>query len=48
MAILAQLRRQRPRDAALQTDWQSLLESLKLANIVPEPLLGELEVDTKI
>ncbi|WP_228014388.1 DUF928 domain-containing protein [Fortiea sp. LEGE XX443] len=48
LAILAQLRRQRPNDAALQTDWQSLLESVKLANIVPEPLVGELEVDTTI
>ncbi|AFY41712.1 DUF928 domain-containing protein [Nostoc sp. PCC 7107] len=45
LAILAQLRRQRPNDAALQRDWQSLLESVKLANIVPEPLLGELEIE---
>ncbi|MCC5638784.1 DUF928 domain-containing protein [Nostoc sp. CHAB 5844] len=45
LAILAQLRRQRPNDAALQTDWQSLLESVKLANIVPEPLLSELEIE---
>ncbi|MCC5637421.1 DUF928 domain-containing protein [Nostoc sp. CHAB 5844] len=45
LTILAQLRRQRPNDAALQRDWQSLLESVKLANIVPEPLLGELEIE---
>ncbi|MCC5638785.1 DUF928 domain-containing protein [Nostoc sp. CHAB 5844] len=45
LTILAQLRRQRPNDAALQTDWRSLLESVKLGNIVSETLLGELETE---
>jgi hypothetical protein len=45
LAILAQLRRQRPTDAALKTDWQNLLGSVNLGNISQEALLGELEVE---
>ncbi|MCC5638783.1 DUF928 domain-containing protein [Nostoc sp. CHAB 5844] len=45
LTILAQLRRQRPNDIALQTDWQSILESVKLENISSELLLGELETE---
>lgn len=43
-AILAQLLRQRPNDAVLKADWQSLLESVRLGEIAKEPLEGELKV----
>lgn len=45
LATLAELRQKRPDDAALKNDWQSLLESVDLARIAQEPLVGELKAD---
>jgi len=36
---LAQLRRQRPNDADLKTDWQDLLGSVNLEEIIDAPLI---------
>ena len=36
---LAQLRRQRPNDADLKTDWQDLLGSVNLEGIIDAPLI---------
>jgi Domain of Unknown Function (DUF928) len=39
LATLAQLRQKNPKDAALQTQWQNLLTSIRLDDVAKEPLL---------
>lgn len=39
LTFLAQLRRQRPNDAELKTDWQDLLRSVNLGGIADAPLI---------
>ncbi len=41
LTILAQLRDQNPKDAALQAEWQNLLRSIRLDDIAAEPIILE-------
>ncbi|MCC5639970.1 DUF928 domain-containing protein [Nostoc sp. CHAB 5844] len=41
--ILAKLRLKNRKDAGLKTDWQTLLESVELAQVAQEPIVGELK-----
>ena len=45
LATLVELRQKRLDDAALKNDWQSLLESVDLAKIAQEALVGELKAE---
>lgn len=45
LATLALARQKRPDDLQLKNDWQSLLESVDLAKIAQEPLIGELKAE---
>ncbi|MEH2438491.1 MAG: DUF928 domain-containing protein [Nostoc sp.] len=41
LTILAQLRDQNPKDAALQAEWQNLLSSIRLDDVAAEPIVSE-------
>jgi Domain of Unknown Function (DUF928) len=41
--ILAELRLKNRKDAGFKTDWQTLLESIGLAQVAQEPIVGELK-----
>ncbi|MBN3872714.1 DUF928 domain-containing protein [Nostoc sp. JL33] len=41
LTILAQLRQKNPQDAALQAEWRNLLSSIRLDDIVAEPILSD-------
>jgi hypothetical protein len=45
ITTLVELRQKRFDDAALKNDWQSLLESVDLAKIAQESLVGELKAE---
>ncbi|WP_257237011.1 DUF928 domain-containing protein [Nostoc sp. 'Peltigera malacea cyanobiont' DB3992] len=41
LTILAQLRQKNPQDTALQAEWRNLLSSIRLDDIVAEPILSD-------